>query len=36
MFSVKDLCKCVVAKHTEVVERLTNFGVGKGAFFGSE
>ena len=26
----QDLCKCVVAKHNEVVERLTNFGVGKG------
>ena len=36
MFSVKDLCKCVVAKHNEVVQRLKDFGVGKGAFFGSE
>lgn len=36
LFSVKDLCKCVVAKHEEVVQRLKDFGVGKGAFFGSE
>jgi CBS domain-containing protein len=36
LFSIKDLCKCVVAKHTEVVERLVNFNTGKGAFFGSE
>ena len=36
LFSIKDLCKCVVAKHNEVVQRLTDFGVGKGAFFGSE
>lgn len=36
MFSIKDLCKCVVERHSEVVERLTNFATGKGAFFGSD
>ncbi len=36
LFSIKDLCKCVIAKHGEVVERLVNFNTGKGAFFGSE
>jgi CBS domain-containing protein len=36
MLSVKDLVKCVVAKHQELVSRLTDFGTGKGAFFGSE
>lgn len=36
LVSIKDLCKCVVARHTEVVERLVNFNTGKGAFFGSE
>ena len=36
LFSIKDLCKCVVEKHNEIVDRLTSFGIGKGAFYGSE
>lgn len=36
MLSIKDLIKVVVAKHTEVVKKLTDFALGKGAFYGAD
>jgi len=36
MLSVKDLVKEIVAQHKEVVQRLTDFAIGKGAFYGSD
>lgn len=36
MLSIKDLVKVCVAKHQEVVKRLSDFALGKGAFFGTD
>lgn len=36
MLSIKDLVKVTVAKHEEVVNKLYNLALGKGAFYGSE
>jgi predicted transcriptional regulator len=36
MISIKDLIKEIMAKNTDIITRLSDFKVGKGAFFGSE
>jgi CBS domain-containing protein len=36
MLSIKDLVKVVVAKHQAVVQKLTDFALGKGAFYGAD
>jgi CBS domain-containing protein len=36
MLSIKDLVKVVVSKHDAVVRKLTDFALGKGAFFGAD
>ena len=36
MISIKDLNKEIMAKNTVIITRLSDFKVGKGAFFGSE
>jgi CBS domain-containing protein len=36
MLSIKDLCKVVVSRHDAVVRKLTDFALGKGAFYGAE
>jgi len=36
LLSIKDLVKEIVAQHKEVVQRLTDFAIGKGAFYGSD
>lgn len=36
MLSIKDLVKVTVAKHREVVKRLSDFALGKGAFYGND
>lgn len=36
MISIKDLIKEITEKNTEIITRLTDFGMGKGAYFSSE
>lgn len=36
MLSIKDLIKETMKGHKEIITRLSDFGLGKGAFFGSE
>jgi hypothetical protein len=36
MMSIKDLVKVCVARHEDVVRKLTDFALGKGAFYGSD
>jgi predicted transcriptional regulator len=36
MLSIKDLVKVVVAKHNIVVRKLTDFALGKSAFYSSD
>ena len=36
MLSIKDLVKVVVARHQAVVQKLTDFALGKGAFYGAD
>jgi CBS domain containing-hemolysin-like protein len=36
MISIKDLIKEINEKNDEVITRLTDFGIGKGAYFSSE
>ena len=36
MISIKDLIKAVMKDNQEVITRLSDFNLGKGAFFGSE
>lgn len=36
MLSIKDLVKVCVAKHAEVVRKLSDFALGKGAFYGAD
>jgi CBS domain containing-hemolysin-like protein len=36
MISIKDLIKEINQKNSEIITRLTDFGMGKGAYFSSE
>ena len=36
LLSIKDLVKEVVAQHKDLVQKLTDFAIGKGAFYGSD
>jgi CBS domain-containing protein len=36
MISIKDLIKEITQKNNEIITRLTDFGIGKGAYFSSE
>ena len=36
MISIKDLIKEIMNKNQDTISRLTDFKIGKGAFFGSE
>jgi CBS domain containing-hemolysin-like protein len=36
MISVKDLIKEIMKKNNDIITRLSDFKVGKGAYFGSE
>ena len=36
MISIKDLIKEITQKNNEAITRLTDFGMGKGAYFSSE
>jgi CBS domain containing-hemolysin-like protein len=36
IISINDLIKEIMAKNTDIITRLSDFKVGKGAFFGSE